>query len=997
MVLDRDALRPDRADEYHEAIRDFAGINWKFAFVNTVAAGDFLQFVPTDITIFSFLHEMERIIALFEPQFGKICERSKLVFCASDAVRQAVIARKPEAAGILQVRESFITPPRTEEYLTAAAKRLKRLRVGLTSEQRLVVGCGTVHWRKQPDVFLRLAQTISASRSDVIFLWIGDGEDLDLLRLQAKGSASGAIQFIGHQDNVADYLEAADVFVLPSLEDPFPLVCLEAAAASTPSVIFREAGGMVSFVEPSAEPPAGIAVTLGDEAALLNAVSELLADDVRWHAMARTAYERVRRRYFADQACADILRSVKLVTQTPPRVSIVVPNYNCGQFLEQRLESIAAQTYRDVEVLLLDDNSTDNSLDILYEAALGRPNWQIFPSDSNSGSAFRAWKRGISLARGDLIWIAEADDFCEPDFLETMLGAFDVSGTRLAHGRSFPVTSSGQIAGDYNDVYLNRIANGQWASSHSLPARFAVSVGLGRANTIPNASAVIVTREAAAYASDVSVGFRLAGDWAFYLAAAYGGNIAYVHEAVNFHRRHETTITKALEGSPEYFQEFANVNKIIEHLYGRDSARASAAQAFVAEERARFNASGSDFVGELPAALRGPRPLTVLYGVGDLSGGGAQMFALRFVEGLHQHGQRAVIFTCDREPDHPAVASQLPASVPRVSATNIDEVGLSRFCSDWGVDLIVTGHWWADQAVAHWLERQPGSAPWIVIMHGCHENVLSHKQYFNDFDRTMKLMERHVDHWVWTAPKNQEVFDRRIVNPRSVSHIVSGFRPRTVSTASREGLGIEPSALVFTLASRAIEEKGWFVALEALERLRGRIEDGQVVLLILVGDGPVMEKLQSERQPAGVRLVRHTSRLDEVIAASDVCLLPSWFAGESLPLTVIEFLAQGKPAIVSDIGMCPWAIDSDSDAAGIVVPRENDGRVDPEVLAEAMLRMIRDVSFLERCSMNAQHAFRKFDFDTMMNKYLELAQHVVRDASNRARTDDNNSQGCRND
>ena len=105
-----------------------------------------------------------------------------------------------------------------------------------------------------------------------------------------------------------------------------------------------------------------------------------------------------------------------------PTVSVIVPNYNHAPFLKQRIDSILRQTYQDFELILLDDCSTDGSREIM-ESYRNNPHVShIVYGESNSGSAFRQWDKGIALAKGEWIWVAESDDYCEPFFLERLMG-----------------------------------------------------------------------------------------------------------------------------------------------------------------------------------------------------------------------------------------------------------------------------------------------------------------------------------------------------------------------------------------------------------------------------------------------------------------------------------------------------------------------------------------------------------------------------------------------
>lgn len=104
-----------------------------------------------------------------------------------------------------------------------------------------------------------------------------------------------------------------------------------------------------------------------------------------------------------------------------PLVSVIVPNYNHETYLRQRIESILNQTFQDFELILLDDCSTDNSRSVFESYRDNAHVSHIVYNNDNSGSPFKQWDKGISLARGEWIWIAESDDWAEPSFLQTLI------------------------------------------------------------------------------------------------------------------------------------------------------------------------------------------------------------------------------------------------------------------------------------------------------------------------------------------------------------------------------------------------------------------------------------------------------------------------------------------------------------------------------------------------------------------------------------------------
>lgn len=110
------------------------------------------------------------------------------------------------------------------------------------------------------------------------------------------------------------------------------------------------------------------------------------------------------------------------------KVSIVIPSYNHALYLLQRLESIAAQTYKDWEAIIIDDQSTDNSVEIITKFIEKNPSFKVkhfIVNDTNSGSGYYSWQKGIELAETKYIWIAETDDYSEPNFLEELVNILD--------------------------------------------------------------------------------------------------------------------------------------------------------------------------------------------------------------------------------------------------------------------------------------------------------------------------------------------------------------------------------------------------------------------------------------------------------------------------------------------------------------------------------------------------------------------------------------------
>lgn len=101
------------------------------------------------------------------------------------------------------------------------------------------------------------------------------------------------------------------------------------------------------------------------------------------------------------------------------RVSIVVPCYNVEAYLPRCLDSLLSQTLDDIEVICVNDGSTDGTIDILRDYEMRHPAKMVVVDKSNEG-VWRARKDGIRVARGEYIAFLDSDDYAEPDFVERL-------------------------------------------------------------------------------------------------------------------------------------------------------------------------------------------------------------------------------------------------------------------------------------------------------------------------------------------------------------------------------------------------------------------------------------------------------------------------------------------------------------------------------------------------------------------------------------------------
>ena len=219
-------------------------------------------------------------------------------------------------------------------------------------------------------------------------------------------------------------------------------------------------------------------------------------------------------------------------------ISIILPNFNHSAFLNQRINTILNQTYRDLELIILDDCSTDNSREVIELYRGHEKVSHIVYNKVNSGSPFAQWKKGFELAKFDWIWIAESDDLCEPNFLEILVGQIH-EGISLVTCRTEKIDENGELL-QPGYFLADNVKPGRWHSDFENEGIDEINLALKCRCTLPNASAVIFHKSLTKFVVD-SLGFKAAGDWFFWINCLSKTKFRYIAQPLCYHRFHAQT------------------------------------------------------------------------------------------------------------------------------------------------------------------------------------------------------------------------------------------------------------------------------------------------------------------------------------------------------------------------------------------------------------------------------------------------------------------------
>ena len=126
------------------------------------------------------------------------------------------------------------------------------------------------------------------------------------------------------------------------------------------------------------------------------------------------------------------------------KISIIIPVYNVKKYLRECLDSILAQSYKDFEIIIVDDGSTDSSGNICDEYSMKYENIKVLHKNNNGLSSAR--NAGLDIAQGEYILFFDCDDVVSPIMLETL----------IAHVAGYDIVSFGimilEVTGDYEKV-----------------------------------------------------------------------------------------------------------------------------------------------------------------------------------------------------------------------------------------------------------------------------------------------------------------------------------------------------------------------------------------------------------------------------------------------------------------------------------------------------------------------------------------------------------------
>lgn len=661
-----------------------------------------------------------------------------------------------------------------------------------------------------------------------------------------------------------------------------------------------------------------------------------------------------------------------------PKITAIIPNFNHARFLSTRIESVLCQTYENVEIIILDDCSTDDSCHVIdmYCAAYPDRIRAIF-NERNSGNVFRQWRKGVEASTGELIWICESDDSAEPTFLQNLYMNFLDQSVMLAFGRILYIDGDGNFV-DGLDSYREGAEAGIWGQRLVRPAAEWFANGFGVNNVIANVGGCLFRPgNLRPELWEDAQKYQVVGDWLLYTGIAAGGQIAWDPHAVSYFRSHGQNTSSQAMLKPGFYTELESFMLSLKRRWSiPDATVAKFHQKFVEQYNwLKVNESYGDISNYLSLdKLRrqgrtAPHILMSFYG---FIPGGGELFPINLANALYARGWNVSMLAQTLLQLNSEMRAQLHPGIPVYDGEWVSEYGADRFLQEAGISLVHSHIVLSEyRFFEQWKMTAP--VPYLSTLHGSYEVC--------DFplDMLHRFAER-VDHFVYTAKNNRLVLDGANLPSSRITKLPNAMPvDETPFPFTRADLNIAEDAVVFTLVARGMVSKGWDATITAFKQMQPLHPD-QPMHLLLCGEGEETDRLKDlHGHDPDITFLGYQRHIHGLYRISDVALVPSRFAGESFPLCIIQALQASCPVIGTRVGEIEgMLIPEGRSPAGLVIAPEADDTVFTRDLRSAMETFL-DRDFRQRHAGWAMEASLDYDMDKLAQTYGHIYERMIRE------------------
>lgn len=647
-------------------------------------------------------------------------------------------------------------------------------------------------------------------------------------------------------------------------------------------------------------------------------------------------------------------------------VSVIVPNYNYAEYLEERLGSIFYQTVSPAQIIFLDDASSDDSVSVAEEL-LSKQDipYQIIASEENSG-VYNQWVKGFEAATEDWVWIAEADDRCEPDFIEKLLTLAD-DDTNIVYAESQRIDGNGDVTADDNRAHSRDVSATRWSESYKELGVREVVDALCFRNTIPNASAALLRRSSLHNAKSVLSGLQYTGDWKLYSHLLRSGNIAYCADSLNHFRRHEKSVTRIRGKSLDYLEELANIREYLcTHFPIREEDMDRMDWYLNRDYRIEKVEKNTQVGAILPLLERSRHQAAGRKRFGFITTnngshyGGSEMLWRETAMALREKGHDvfAVIKKWDPRPEF--FDEMERAGIKLLFKSEDGFADLVRYKPD----LVIVSLGDQDEGIEFYPDLKDASIPYAIV------NQLTKEARFwairKEKTKAVKKGYSEAKQTFFTCWNNQRVMQDRLGSKLKNSSL--HFNPYHIDRSVVPDWPSDDDTQIAIPSKLLFIHKGQDILTEFLGKEEWKSRN---ITFNFYGSGPDEQNLRDLAKQEGIesfRLHGRVADISDIWKSNHALLMPSRMEG--LPIMLVSAMLSGRVPILTDIGGHAEVV-SDNKSGFIA------SDPDPEAVEDALKRAIEQRADWEKIGQLARQQILDFLPENPVKDFIEKLEKIA--------------------
>jgi glycosyltransferase involved in cell wall biosynthesis len=756
--------------------------------------------------------------------------------------------------------------------------------------------------------FVQIATNLVNEYPHVKFLMIGpeNSHVKQLQKQQEDGKLPTNIYFPGYFIEIAEVYELTDIILnLSHFQESFGRTVLEGMTAGKP-VIAYDWGAVAELIK---HEETGFLVPFKDTDEVTRRLRQLCEDPNLMLQMGKRGRQIAVKNYSKAAYAAKLesaYKSIGLIVNasskplTDHKVSVVIPNYNYAQFLTERIWSVLRQTIAPYEVIFLDDNSSDESISLARELLENSGvSFRVFQNYENLGT-YEQWKKGIEEARGNFIWIAEADDSCDPEFLEKMLSAMDDKGTVISYCQSLVIDENNEVIRSRNLHHTDELSQTRWLKNYKETGLREVIDYLLYRNTIPNVSACLFRTDQLRLASATLGEFQYCGDWLLYCLLLKQGNVAFNALPLNIFRRHSGSVTRSQGKSLNYFRELVRIKQEQLDQFPVHSRQIPEIKKFINSDY-RFDgldkntewSEFKEFIDGAEGRIAYRRRFVMLTTNNGSFNGGSEMLWIESAMALRGKGHDVMVVIRDWDPPPPFFDTFFQLGI-KICFKGENEVQVIR---KFEPDLIMVSTGDQDEGTEYFEVFMEYGLPYIIV-----NQLTKQVEYWPLREKKLpdvRAAYKNAVKTFFTCSNNHLVMESRLGN--EIVNAERHYNPYHIDRNTSIPFPPVGQGAQIAMPAKLLQiHKGQRTVIELMSLERWKNSE---VTINLYGEGPDEEEfkqLVAEKHLTNIRFHPRVPDLLTIWRTNHAILMASFMEG--LPIVLVSAMLSSRVPILTDIG-----------------------------------------------------------------------------------------------